>query len=145
MKPKNRRKEKLDTPIYIGSIPIEGTNEEQQELKQQIIEQAAIEKLPLLMKRYGIDKDDYFRLALLLTFKHEPGFQVVQAKLKLKQQDDYGNWGAVIHDTKPTKWPPKKLLRLLDAVKKTRRGVSTDREALKILMQKQEWSRSLKQ
>jgi hypothetical protein len=138
---KRRRKDELDRPIYVGSIPIEGTNEEQQELIDQVIEQAAIEKLPLLMKRYGIAEDDYFSLALILALKHEPGFKVVSAKLKLK----YDNWGPVIRDTKPTKWPPERLLRLLNAVEETKKKhrLSTDREALKIVMRKGEWSRPL--
>lgn len=48
-----------------------------------------------------------------------------------------------MRDTKPTKWPPERLLKLLNAVAETKRkhALSKDREALKILMQKGEWSR----
>src|SRR5262249_18224482 len=137
MKPKKPRyKGELGKPIYVGSIPFEAANEEQQER----IEQAAIKKLPLLMEHYKIpNKDDYFSLALALAKDWVPGFQVKPVAVKL----DHGTWGAVIRDTKPTKWPPERLLKLLNAVAETKRkhALSKDREALKILMQKGEWSR----
>ena len=141
MKPnKPRYKGELGKPIYVGSIPIEATNEEQQERIEQGIEQVAIEKLPLLMEHYKIpNKDDYFSLALALARDWVPGFQVKTVPVKLT----HGNWGAVIRDTKPTKWPPERRLKLLNAVAETKQkhALSTDREALKILMQKGEWSR----
>src|SRR5262249_50159298 len=137
MKPKKPRyKGELGKPIYVGSIPFEAANEEQQER----IEQAAIKKLPLLMEHYKIpNKDDYFSLALALAKDWVPGFQVKTVPVKL----EHGTWGAVIRDTKPTKWPPERLLKLLNAVAETKRkhALSKDREALKILMQKGEWSR----
>ena len=137
MKPKKPRyKGELGKPIYVGTIPFEAANEEQQER----IEQAAIKKLPLLMEHYKIpNKDDYFSLALALAKDWVPGFQVKPVAVKL----DHGTWGAVIRDTKPTKWPPERLLKLLNAVAETKRkhALSKDREALKILMQKGEWSR----
>src|SRR5262249_33516937 len=137
MKPKKPRyKGELGKPIYVGSIPFEAANEEQQER----IEQAAIKKLPLLMEHYKIpNKDDYFSLALALAKDWVPGFQVKPVAVKL----DHGSWGAVIRDTKPTKWPPERLLKLLNAVAETKRkhALSKDREALKILRQKGEWSR----
>jgi hypothetical protein len=141
MKTKKRRyKGELAKPIYVGSIPIEGANEKQQECIEQVIEQEAIEKLPLLMEHYKIpNKDDYFSLVLALARVHVPGFQVKRAALKLK----HGNWGAVIRDNigHPTIWPPERRLKLLNAVEETkqRHGLSTDREALEILMQKREW------
>ena len=141
MKPKKPRyKGELGKPIYVGSIPFEAANEEQQERIEQGIEQAAIKKLPLLMEHYKIpNKDDYFSLALALAKDWVPGFQVKTVAVKL----DHGTWGAVIRDTKPTKWPPERLLKLLNAVAETKRkhALSKDREALKILMQKGEWSR----
>jgi len=137
MKPKKPRyKGELGKPIYVGSIPFEAANEEQQER----IEQAAIKKIPLLMEHYKIpNKDDYLSLALALAKDWVPGFQVKPVAVKL----DHGTWGAVIRDTKPTKWPPERLLKLLNAVAETKRkhALSKDREALKILMQKGEWSR----
>jgi hypothetical protein len=143
MKAKRRRgKGELDKPIYVGSIPIKATNVEQQEWIEQVAEQAAIEKLPLLMERYGIaDKDDYFSLALALARDFVPGFQVKETTLKLK----HGNWGAVIRATKTTKWPPGRLLRFLHAVEeaKQRHGFSTDREAIRLIMQKGEWRRPI--
>ena len=141
MKPKKPRyKGELGKPIYVGGIPFEAANEEQQERIEQGIEQAAIKKLPLLMEHYKIpNKDDYFSLALALAKDWVPGFQVKPVAVKL----DHGTWGAVIRDTKPTKWPPERLLKLLNAVAETKRkhALSKDREALKILMQKGEWSR----
>jgi hypothetical protein len=135
MKTKKRQwKGELAKPIYVGSIPIESTNEEQPEW----IEQELIEKLPLLMEHYGIaDKDDYFSLALALAMDYVPGFRVVRTALKLK----HGNWGAVIHVRRPTKWPPERLLGLLNAVEeaKQRYGFSKDREALAVVMRKREW------
>jgi hypothetical protein len=138
---KRRYKGELAKPIRVGSIPIKATSEESEKIKRGI-QQGAIEKLPLLMEHYNIaDKDDYFSLALALAIDHVPGFQVVSAKLKLK----HGYWGAVIRDTKPTAWPPERLLRLLSAVKETKQGreLSSDREALKSLMRKGEWRRPL--
>jgi hypothetical protein len=135
---KPRYKGELNKPIRVGSIPIETTNESSEWIEQGI-EQEMIEKLPLLMEHYEItDKDDYFSLALALAMDHVKGFQVVQAKLKLK----HGNWGAVIQDTKPTIWPRDRLLGLLNDVEeeKQKPGCSTDREALQILMRKPEWS-----
>ena len=141
MKPKKPRyKGELGKPIYVGSIPFEAVNEEQQERIEQGIEQAAIEKLPLLMEHYKIpNKDDYFSLALALAKDWVPAFQVKTVALKL----DHGTWGAVIRNTKPTKWPPERLRKLLNAVAETKRkhALSKDREALNILMQKGEWSR----
>jgi hypothetical protein len=137
---KPRYKGELGKPIYVGSIPFEAANEEQQERIDQGIEQAAINKLPLLMEHYKIpNKDDYFSLALALAKDFVPGFQVKTVRVKL----EYGDWGAVIRDTKPTKWPPERRLKLLNAVAETKKkhALSTDREALKILMQKGEWSR----
>jgi hypothetical protein len=140
MKPKKPRyKGELGKPIYVGTIPIEGTNEQQERIDQGI-EQAAINKLPLLMEHYKIpNKDDYFSLALALAKDWVPGFQIETVAVKL----DHGTWGAVIRDTKPTKWSPERLLKLLNAVAETKRkhAVSKDREALKILMRKKEWSR----
>jgi len=131
MKPKKPRyKGELGKPIYVGSIPFEAANEEQQERIEQGIEQAAIKKLPLLMEHYKIpNKDDYFSLALALAKDWVPGFQVKPVAVKL----DHGTWGAVIRDTKPTKWPPERLLKLLNAVAETKRkhALSKDREALK--------------
>lgn len=141
MKPKKPGyKGELGKPIYVGSIPFEAANEEQQERIEQGIEQAAIKKLPLLMEHYKIpNKDDYLSLALALAKDWVPGFQVKTVAVKL----DHGTWGAVMRDTKPTKWPPERLLKLLNAVAETKRkhALSKDREALKILMQKGEWSR----
>jgi hypothetical protein len=134
---KPRYKGELGKPIYVGSIPFEAANEEQQERIDQGIEQAAINKLPLLMEHYKIpNKDDYFSLALALAKDFVPGFQVKTVRVKL----EYGDWGAVIRDTK---WPPERRLKLLNAVAETKKkhALSTDREALKILMQKGEWSR----
>jgi hypothetical protein len=141
MKPKKPRyKGELGKPIYVGSIPIEAANEEQQGRIEQGIEQAAIKKLPLLMEHYKIpNKDDYFSLALALAKDWVPGFQVKTVAVKLT----HGTWGAVIRATKPTTWPPERRLKLLNALAATKQkhGLSKDREALKILMQKGEWSR----
>jgi hypothetical protein len=141
MKPKKPRyKGELGKPIYVGSIPIEATNEEQQERIEQGIEQEAIKKLPLLTEHYKIpNKDDYFSLALALAKDWVPGFQVKTVAVKLT----HGTWGAVIRDTKPTEWPPERRLKLLNAVAETKQkhALSKDREALKILMRKKEWSR----
>jgi len=135
---KHRWKGKLHKPIYIGSIPIEGTNERLQET----VEQEIIEKLQLLMKHYGIaDKDDYLSLALALASNYVPGIQVKQVALKLK----HGDWGAVIRDNigRHKVWPPEQRLRLLNAVEeaKQRHKFSTDHEALSHLAQHGEWSR----
>jgi hypothetical protein len=134
---KPRYKGELNKPIRVGSIPIE-TTDENSEWIEQVIEQEKIEKLPCLSEHYGIDKDDYFSLALALAKDHVKGFQVVQAKLKL----EHGNWGAVIRNTKPTIWPRDRPLGLLNNVEeeKQKPGCSTDREALRILMRKLEWS-----
>jgi hypothetical protein len=141
MKPKKPRyKGELGKPIYVGSIPIEAANEEQQERIEQGFEQAAINKLPLLMEHYKIpNEDDYFSLALALAKDWVPGFQVKTVRVRLT----HGTWGAVIRDTKPTKWPPERRLKLLNAVAETKQkyALSKDREALKILMRKKEWSR----
>jgi hypothetical protein len=141
MKPKKPRyKGELGKPIYVGSIPIEAANEEQQERIEQGFEQAAINKLPLLMEHYKIpNEDDYFSLALALAKDWVPGFQVTTVRVKLR----HGTWGAVIRDTKPTKWPPERRLKLLNAVAETKQkyALSKDRDALKILMRKKEWSR----
>ena len=141
MKPKKPRyKGELGKPIYVGSIPIEAANEEQQERIEQGFEQAAINKLPLLMEHYKIpNEDDYFSLALALAKDWVPGFQVKTVRVRLT----HGTWGAVIRDTKPTKWPPERRLKLLNAVAETKQNyaLSKDREALKILMRKKEWSR----
>jgi hypothetical protein len=141
MKPKKPRyKGELGKPIYVGSIPIEATNEEQQERIEQGIEQEAIKKLSLLTEHYKIpNKDDYLSLALALAKDWVPGFQVKTVAVKLT----HGTWGAVIRDTKPTKWPPERRLKLLNAVAETKQkhALSKDREALKILMRKKEWSR----
>src|SRR6266446_45055 len=77
MKPmKPRDKGELGKPIYVGSIPFEAANEEQQGRIEQGIEQAAINKLPLLMEHYKIpNEDDYFSLALALAKDWVPGFQ----------------------------------------------------------------------
>jgi hypothetical protein len=144
MKTKKRTyKGELAKPIYVGSIPIEGANEEQEWIEQ-VIEQERIEKLPLLMEHYKIEgKDNYLSLALALAMDHVPGFQVKQTALKL----NHGNWGAVIRANigRPTIWPPERLDRLLNAVEETKRGrgLSEDREALKILMLRKEWSRPI--
>jgi hypothetical protein len=135
---KPRYKGELAKPIRVGSIPIRTTNEEQSEWIEQVIGQEMIEKLPLLMKHYKIaDKDDYFSLALALAMAHVKGFRVVRAALKLK----HGNWGAVINVRRPTAWPRERLLRLLNAVEaaKQRYELSTDREALAVVMRKREW------
>ena len=139
---KPRYKGELAKPIYVGSIPIEGANEEQSEWIEHVIEQEIVEKLPFLMEHYKIpNKDDYFSLALALAMDFVPGFQVKQTALKLK----HGHWGAVIRDTKPTIWSPERLLRFLNAVEeaKQRQGRSTDREAIRFVMQKGEWRRPL--
>jgi hypothetical protein len=130
-------KGELAKPIYVGSIPIEATNEEQSEWIEQVIKQEMIEKLPLLFQHYRIpDKDDYFSLAFALAMDYVPGFQVKQTALKLK----HGNWGAVIRDNigAPVKWPRERLLRLLNAVEEPmQKGeFSTEREALQFLMLK---------
>jgi hypothetical protein len=130
-------KGELAKPIYVGSILIEATNEEQSEWIEQVIEQEMIEKLPLLFQHYRIpDKDDYFSLAFALAMDHVPGFQVKQTSLKLK----HGNYGAVIRDNigAPVKWPRERLLRLLNAVEEPmQKGeFSTEREALQFLMLK---------
>jgi hypothetical protein len=141
MKPKKPRyKGELGKPIYVGSIPIEAANEEQQERIEQGFEQAAINKLLLLMEHYKIPNEhDYFSLALALAKDWVPGFQVKTVRVRLT----HGTWGAVIRDTKPTKWPPERRLKLLNAVAETKQkyALSKDREALKILMRKKEWSR----
>jgi hypothetical protein len=138
---KRRWKGELAKPIYVGSLPLEATSsEEASAWIEQVIEQEMFEKLPLLMQHYEIaNEDDYFSLALALACDHVPGFQVVSAKLKLK----HGNWGAVIRDTKPTEWSLERLLKLLNAVEEAKPRHGTDRETLKMLMQKQEWSRPL--
>ena len=136
MKTKKRHdKGELAKPIYAGSIPIEGTN---QELPEWIVHEA-IEKLPLLMEHYEVD--NYFSLALVLAMKYEPGFQIKQAVLKLK----HGTWGAVIRDGgpgRPTIWTLERLVKLLNAVEETkqRQGCATDREALSRLARRGEWS-----
>jgi hypothetical protein len=85
MKTKRRYTGKLAKPIYVGTIPIEGTIEELPEW----IEREIVEKLPILMEHYGIaDKDDFFSLALALAMDYVPGFQVNQVALKLK----HGTW-----------------------------------------------------
>jgi len=140
---KPRYKGELAKPIYVGSIPIEGTNEEQQEWIEQVIEQEAIEKLPLLMGHYKIpDKDDYFSLALALARDHVPGFRVVpDTPLKLK----HSNWGAVILANRGRRraWTPERLNALIDAVEDTKKklSISKDREALEILAQRGKWAR----
>jgi hypothetical protein len=139
---KPRYKGELNKPICVGSIPIETTDEKHSQWLEQDIEREMIEKLLLLMEHYEItDKDDYFSLALALAKDHVKGFQVVRAALKLK----HGNWGAVIRDTKPTIWPPERLLILLNDVEeaKQRHGFSTDRKAIRFVMLKGEWSRPI--
>ena len=134
MKTKKRR---LKIPIYVGTIPIKGTNEELSEAW--IAQQKAIETLPLLFERYGIaDKSDYFGLALALTIEHV--IHVKRAPLRLK----HGTWGAVIRDGigRPTDWTRERLLEWLNAVEdETQRSkCSTDREAIGFLMRKKkEW------
>jgi hypothetical protein len=136
---KRRWRGSLRKPIYVGSIPIGGTNKELPEW----IEQEVIEKLQLLMEHYRIaDKNDYFSLALALAMDHVPGFQVKQAALKLK----YGNWGAVIHANRGRRitWPPDRVSRLAEAVEKAKKTqkLSTNREALRwVVTRNKEWSR----
>jgi hypothetical protein len=104
-----------------------------------------MEKLPLLLKHYGIsDEDDHLGLALALAGDFVPGFQIKNAPLKLK----HGDWGAVIRANAGRRitWSPKRLGKLLDAVgdAKQKHGLSTDREALKIITQNGEWRRPIK-
>lgn len=131
------KKRSLKFRFYVGTIPIEGTNEELSE--EWIVQQKAIETLPLLMEHYGIaDKNDYFSLAIALTMEHV--IEVKPTALRLK----HGTWGAVIRNGigRPTDWTRERLLEWLNAVEdETQRSkCSTDREAIGSLMRKKkEW------
>jgi hypothetical protein len=61
----------------------------------------------------------------------------VPAKRKLK----HGTWGAVVRATKPSKWSPERLLKLLSVVEAARQknGFSTDREAIRSIMGEPKW------
>jgi hypothetical protein len=125
--------------FYVGTIPIEGTNEELSE--EWIVQQKAIETLPLLMEHYGIaDKNDYFSLAIALTMEHV--IEVKPAALRLK----HGTWGAVIRDGigRPINWSQERLLKWLNAAEeaKQRHKLLTDRAAIRFLMRKKEWQPS---
>jgi hypothetical protein len=143
-KKQRRWKGELAKPIYVGVIPtIETTSEELDDYCEPVIWQELLKKLALLMQHYQIaDKDDFFSLALALAMDHVPGFRVARnTPLRLK----HGNWGAVIHANKGRRltWTPERLNGLLSAVEETKKkhGLSTDREALKIVARTGEWSR----
>ena len=145
-KKRPRWKGDLAKPIYVGSIPLEATSDEEASAWiEQVIAREIMGKIPLLMRHYGIaDEDDPLSLALALARDFVPGFQVVDVPLKLK----HGTWGAVIRANigRRIEWPPRRLNKLLNAVEKTkqRRGLSTDLEALEILTQREEWARPIK-
>jgi hypothetical protein len=118
-------------------------NKEMEELYRRAVEEAWFTKLELLMDHYGItDKTDFPSLALSLALELRiPGFKVDQS-LRLEHSD----WGAVLHGQnkrgRPPKWPLKQrdLLSSVEEIKK-KHGISTDHEALAILIRRREWSR----
>ena len=110
--------------------------------------QAAADKLPYLMERFGIsDPEDYFGLALALAMTHEPGFQLKTRPFTLA----HGDYGAVVEaapstDGRPKKWSDERLLTLAADVEAKKRNGMMVREALKALArdQKGEWVRPQK-
>jgi hypothetical protein len=111
---------------------------------QQAVYERRVEKLALLMEHYEIaDKTDYFSLALKLAIVHVPGFRVARASELLKLE--HGDYGKVLGNKRgrPLGWTPEREDSLSSVVERTKRefGVQTDREALRIIARRSEWSR----
>jgi len=115
------------TPAFEGAVTHEraeafwANDARLQREAAQLVAEALLRKLSLLMSHYGIeDQNDTLQLAMLLACDHVPGFQVVP-------------------ETKPTRgrkkeWHGGKLQALFDAVRSVKEPHNfTDRQALTFL------------
>jgi hypothetical protein len=112
---------------------------------QRAIYESRVEKLPLLAKHYGIEKTDYFRLALALAIDHVPGFRIGRASELLKLK--HGDYGKVLGNKRgrEREWTLERLYRLPGAVEteKKKYSISTDDAALRVLARRPEWGPSV--
>jgi hypothetical protein len=110
--------------------------------------------LRLLCRRYSLAEKDYERLALSLAIQHEPGFRVVDRQITSLPLTNTAapsfsgpvliKDGVLIYERtgRPIKWPPERLLQLLEAVQTERKrsGVKKDLDALRRLARRKEWA-----
>jgi hypothetical protein len=125
----------------------EKANKEMEDLYQQAIEAEYLRKLELLMDKYHItDKTDFRSLALVLATKELdiPGFRIDPTPLRSEEFDE--GILLIVQDNRVgprPKYSLKRLLKLLSVVEeiKKKHRISTDLDALRILVQRKEWSR----
>jgi hypothetical protein len=132
--------------LRVSAETARAANKQMEDLYHQAIEKEYFTKLDLLMDDYGIaDKADFFNLALALAIEHVPGFRLDPPPLELKEIGEGiqlvlqgGN-----ERGRPLEWTPDRLHSLLSAVEeaKKKHGISSDRKALEIIAQNDEWRR----
>ena len=127
----------------------QAANRQMEALYRRAIKKEYLVKLDLLMDEYGItDKTDFFSLALALAIEHLPSFKIDATPLRLEGDDQGPQF--VVQDNnrgRPTKWSPRPLNNLLNAVEeiKEKDSLSTDDEALSRLARRVKWSRPANQ
>jgi hypothetical protein len=132
---------------------MEFANAELTDLYEKAVARAFHDKLKLLLRRYSLEDDDWYGLALNLAIQYEPGFQVEfpLTVLRLTEQsettDAFSGPVRVSSNVgkqrgRPRQWSFDRLEHLLKAVRaeKKKSGLKEDLDVLKRLARQKEWS-----